>query len=225
MTQFENIKTAKKLTEEQKDLLLGTLLGDGNLDSQNYGRTFWYRALHSENQYDYILHKYNVLKDLIQMKLARDSKHKRYYFNTLVDGSLRYYGNLFYTYNPQTEKFVKEVPKNIEQLLTPRALAYLHMDDGALKWINHSNAMRLCTEGFSETSVIRLKKAIDKLCGIETGLNAKKLSNSTVGFRISIPEKHSTAYRLTIQSFLLPSMAYKVSDGKKGALVISHSNN
>jgi hypothetical protein len=43
-------------------------------------------------------------------------------------------------------------------LLTPRALAYWYMDDGALKWRGKSNAVRLCTDSFIDD--INLKKKV-----------------------------------------------------------------
>jgi LAGLIDADG DNA endonuclease family len=228
-----------QLTQEQKDLIFGTLLGDGNLQTESNGTTWRYRALHSEKQLHYIQHKYDVMKDLIQMQLAagfseelnaefhaaadeagfqKNVEPMRYYFNTLVDGCFKYYGDMFYTYDTKTKRWVKDVPENIEKLLTPRALAYLHMDDGSLKWKGYSNGMRLCTENFSQEGVNRLKKAIEKLCGIQTTLTTKKISNGENGYRISIPEKSSAAYRATIEPFLVPSMRYKVSDGNKGCL-------
>ncbi len=215
----KNIPTTR-LTEEQQDLIFGTLLGDGNLQTESNGTTWRYRALHGENQLDYIQHKYNVLNNLIQMELASESTRR--YFNTRVDNCFKFYANMFYTYDSKTQTWVKDVPQNIEKFLTARALAYLHMDDGALKWEGFSNGMRLCTESFSEVGVNRLKKAIEKLCSIQTTLTRKALSRTSeecrIGYRISIPEKSSAAYRAKIEPYLVPCMRYKVSDGNRGCL-------
>ncbi len=71
-----------------------------------------------------------------------------------IDKNFLYYADLFYTYNPKTNLFIKDVPNNITKYLTPRAIAYWYMDDGALKWLGRSNAMRICTESFSEHGVV-----------------------------------------------------------------------
>lgn len=99
----------------------------------------------------------------------------------------------------------KVIPLNIMEFLTPKALAYLHQDDGCLKWKGHSNAMRICTENF-------------QLYNIKTSHNKKTLSDGTVGYRIYIPEGSSTAYRRLIEPYLIKCMRYKVSNGSYGAL-------
>ena len=44
------------ITQQQKDLLFGTLLGDGSLQTEN-GNTWRYRALHKKDPKDYLFHK------------------------------------------------------------------------------------------------------------------------------------------------------------------------
>lgn len=214
------------LTQEQKDLLVGTLLGDGNLQTDTQGRTWRYRALQQASHSNYLDQKYKVLKDLCntpptssEVVDSRTGKtSERRHFNTLVHASLRHYGNLFYTLNPITNQMTKDVPLNIEQLLTPRAVAYWYMDDGALKWLGRSNAMRICTESFSEPGVKRLQKALKNLYNIDTQLVKKTNNNRFVGYRLAINEKNSAAFRELIRPYLIHPMGYKVSDGNKGHL-------
>jgi hypothetical protein len=219
-----------QLTQEQKDLLVGTLLGDGNLQTFTKGRTWRYRALQKEKDfhYEYLFHKYEILKDFcdtgpIFSKIldSRTGKtYERWYFNTTVQSSFRYYGNLFYQPDtgPNPNQRVKVVPKTIEQLLTPRAIAYWYMDDGSLKWKKKSNAMRICTESFSDDGVKRLQKALKKLYNIDTQLTRKTNNQKFVGYRLAINEQNSTAFRELIQPYLVDWMRYKVSDGNKGHL-------
>ena len=49
------------LTTQQKDLIFGTLLGDGNLQTANNGRTWRYRAIQKKEHKNYLFHKYQVL--------------------------------------------------------------------------------------------------------------------------------------------------------------------
>lgn len=46
----------------------------------------------------------------------------------------------------------------LQSFLTPRALAFFYMDDGAVKWLGHSNAMRICTESLSEKGMFLLSE-------------------------------------------------------------------
>jgi hypothetical protein len=116
----------------------------------------------------------------------------------------------------------KDVPKNIKLYLTPAAIAYWYMDDGALKWLGHSNAMRICTESFSEEGVYRLKSALHLietiLFNIQTQLVRKTNLGSFVGYRIAINEKNSAAFCELIKPYVIDCMCYKVSNGQKGHL-------
>ena len=59
--------------------------------------------------------------------------------------------NMFYSYNSVTNKWVKIVPLDIYNLLTPEALAYWIMGAG-----NNWKGLYLCTESFSNYDVNRL---------------------------------------------------------------------
>lgn len=213
-------------TQEQDDLIFGSLLGDGSLQTENGGRTWRYRALQKADHQDYLYHKYDILSPLCGSPPAygevfdeRTNKtYERFYFNTTQQTSLRFYANMFYKYDKSINKWVKDVPQTVEKFLTPRALAYFYMDDGALKWLNHSNAMRICTESFSYDGTLRLQKALKNLYNVETTLTCKPLKDGRVGHRIAIPERSSSTFREVIKPYLVDCMRYKVSDGNKGHL-------
>jgi hypothetical protein len=209
------------LSQLQKDCIFGTLLGDGNLQTENQGRTWRYRALHKHEHKQYLCNKYEILKPLCSSPPAygkvfdpRTGKtYERNYFNTTQQSSLKFFGDMFYSYNPTLNKWVKDVPLKVEKFLTPTALAYFYMDDGALKWLNNSNAMRICTESFSQHGVERLQKVLLKLYKVDT-----TTCKHGTGFRILIPEQSSATFREVIQPYLVDCMKYKVSDGQKGHL-------
>lgn len=218
------------LTQQQKDLLVGTLLGDGNLQTETQGRTWRYRAIQKVEHKDYLFHKYEILQEFCptEPKLSRvedvrtNKTYERWMFNTKVHGSLRFYGNMFYTYDRKTQRMVKDVPLNIEKFLTPLAVAYWYMDDGSIKYLGKSNAMRICTESFSDHGVYRLERALKKLYDIEAThtqknkiVNGKKVRG---GLRLVINEKASAAFRELIKPHLVDCMKYKVSNGQKGHL-------
>lgn len=219
-----------RLTQQQSDLLVGTLLGDGNLQTETNGRTWRYRALQKAEYKDYLDHKYEVMKDYcttgpIYSEVYDEptrAMYQRWYFNTNVSNSFLFYGNMFYKYDPELNRMVKDVPLKIEKFLTPRAVAYWYQDDGALKWLGRSNAMRICTESFSEDGIQRLQRSLKNLYGITTTKvkKTKKVNNQTVlvGYRIAIHENSSTAFRELIRPYLIDCMKYKVSNGNRGHL-------
>jgi energy-coupling factor transporter transmembrane protein EcfT len=216
-----------KFNFNQKDLLVGTLLGNGNLQTTDKGQTWRYRVLHGTQCKDYVYHKYNVLSCLnLVTAPPRCSKvydtrtkkfYERYYFNTRFTESLCFFGNLFYKVGVETGSYKKIVPVNIKKFLTPQAVAYWYMDDGSLKWLGRSNGMRLCTDSFSLEEVNRLRSVLLDLYGLETGLN-RLTKNQGVCYRISIGETASRVFRAVVSPYILPCMLYKVSDGNKGHL-------
>jgi hypothetical protein len=218
------------LTTIQKDLIFGTLLGDGNLQTFSNGKTWRYRALQTADHECYLLHKYGVLQSLCNSPPAHGSTtdertgktYTRVYFNTLVTPSFNFYANMFYTYDPVKQHWVKDVPLRVEKFLTARAVAYWYMDDGSIKSVGKSNGMRICTESFSYDGVNRLKAALETNFGIVTTLTKKtKTVNGVkvlIGHRMTIPEKSSTAFRQLIEPYLVDCMRYKVSDGNRGRL-------
>ena len=125
---------------------------------------------------------------------------------------------MFYTYDSKQQKWIKDVPLKTQTFLSPRALAYFYMDDGSLKWLGHSNAMRISTENFSQEGVKRIQNSLKDLYNIDTSLTKKRLKNEELGFIITIPEKSSHTFRELIQPYLVDCMKYKVSDGNYGQL-------
>lgn len=216
------------LTQLQKDLLVGTLLGDGHLQTGTKGRTWRYRALQKLEHKEYLEHKYEIMKDYCTtppiydetLDTRTNKTYKRLYFNTTVSNHFKHYGNLFYKWDDKRRKMVKDVPNNIELFLTPRAIAYWYMDDGNLKEVGRGNAMRICTESFSLGGVNRLKNALETRYGIKyTSLNVKRNSQKEIsGHRLIILEKSSSDFRELIKPYLVTCMKYKVSNGNKNRL-------
>jgi recombination protein RecA len=217
-----------ELEQEQKDLVFGSLLGDGNLQTGTDGRTWRYRALHKKEHAEYLNHKYGLMEPFCstgplsgEVFDERTGKiYHRVYFNTTVHNDFRTFGNMFYVYDKKLRKMVKRVPPTpvLAKFLTRRAIAYMYMDDGALKWLGHSNAMRICTESFPKEDVTRFRNVLFDKYKIVTTQGKKTRDGVYVGDRILIPENSSVAFRDLIQPYLVDCMKYKVSDGNKGHL-------
>ena len=100
----------------------------------------------------YLSKNYNLKE-----KNFKDKRNKKIYssvhFATLSFPFLNFYKDLFY--NSDNKKIV---PLNIENLLTPLALAYWIMDDGSLQ----NKGLHLNTYGFTNQDVLRLKTTLEK---------------------------------------------------------------
>jgi hypothetical protein len=81
------------LTQEQSDLIVGTLLADGNFSTFSLTAKTWrYRAIQKKGHKEYLFHKYSILKDLCgsppSFSTVFDQRtqknYHRYIFNTLT---------------------------------------------------------------------------------------------------------------------------------------------
>lgn len=216
------------LTNIQKDLIIGTLLGDGSLRTQSKGKTWRYSALQGEKQKDYLFHKYEILKpfcgtppkEYVKLDKRYSKKSLEYSFATKTFTEFTVFAHKFYSFNVTTNIWVKDVPHDIEQFLTPRAIAYWFMDDGYLKrkWINYKtktpgyyfNSLVFCTHSFSLEGVTRLQKALWKLYNLNFNiiLNSKKTASQQYVLRLS--NNQAIAFRELIKPFMLETLLYKL---------------
>ena len=97
----------------------------------------------------------------------------------------------------------KKVPKLIHRWLTPRAIAYWYMDDGAQKWKGRSLGVRFCTDNFTPSEIERLCKVLRETYLLKISLQKKGRKRIYVSSDSYIPLKD------LIFAFLIPSMIYK----------------
>ena len=193
-----------KLTDEQRDILVGTLLGDGHLETQNKGRTFRLKVEHSINQQDYVDWLYSKFKNLVLTKAqvkeqqVKGKLYQKYWFSTVSNGAMRFYGQLFY----QNGK--KVVPKLIAKLVTPLSIAVWFMDDGSLKSVHH-RARIINTQGFDVQDLQRLQDVLLKKFNITTTLREQR-----EGKQLYIPSTEVDKFITLIKPFIIPSMEYKI---------------
>ena len=124
--------------------------------------------------------------------------YKSLYFWTLRMPCLNYYYELFYN------NAVKQIPKNLEELLTARGLAYWIMDDGGISAYNQTI---LHTRAFNKEDVIYLQSVLKKNFGLVTRLEEKK-QNQWV---IYIPVKQETKLKDIVGPYMHKSMLYKIN--------------
>lgn len=208
-TEIEAYKSTLKLTEAQRSILVGTLLGDGHLETQNSRKTFRLKIEHSSSQSAYSAWLYEQLQEWVRTPLTTKPKKvagktvTHYWFQTLSVAQFRFYGLQFYDSAGR-----KRVPKMIRRLLTPLALAVWFMDDGSAK-SKHHKAVILNTQCFSRREVIRLQQAIAQRYSVETTIRTQK-----DGLQILISGEHARAFMEIVMPFMQPGFLYKF-----GALV------
>ena len=206
---IEAYKKGLKVNKEMKDIIVGTLLGDGMLETQNGGRTYRLKIEHSIEQKEYVDWLYEKLKDFVltppkrRLRIEKGKKQWRYGFNTLSVGNFRFFGQQFYGKNGK-----KRIPKIIKKLLTPRAIAVWFMDDGSIKSRRHRGFV-IHTLGFTKKDLKILQKALKEKYGLKTYLHRQNKYQKT-RWRLYIPGSQREKFLQLIRPYLLPQFQYKL---------------
>lgn len=202
--EIKSLAKSIKLNQQQKEILIGLILGDGHLETQNQGRTFRLKVEHSLNQKEYVDWLYEHFKDLVltspQVKLqtVAGQPRQKYWFSTISCGPLRFYAQQFY---PNGKKLV---PRIIGKLLTPLSLAVWFMDDGSLKSSAH-RARIINTQCFDDESLKRLQDVLFTKFNVQTTLRKQKEGN-----QIYIPSSEIEKFIALVKPYVIPSMEYKI---------------
>ena len=210
--ELEAYKARLKLSSEQKEVLVGLMLGDGHLETQNRGRTYRLKIEQSAKHEAYVQHLYELFKDWVrtppQQKVVRSkgSVSANWWFQTLSHGAFRFFAQQFY------QDGRKRVPKLIHRWLTPRALAYWFMDDGSIK-SSQSKGVIFNTQGFERNEVQRLCDVLQDKFALEA-----KPRKQREGWQIYISGRSYETFRALIEPFLIPEMRYKLPAARRTQL-------
>lgn len=192
-----------KLTEEQRGIIVGLLLGDGHLETQNNGRTYRLKVEHGEQQKQYLEWLYTKLETWIPGSIYSRIRHEKYNhvgFRTYSHGALRFYGQLFY------KGKTKILPNNIEKLLTGVALAVWFMDDGSVKSKIHKTYI-FHTYCFSKRDLVILQSALLKKFQIKT-----TIQNQGKYLRLYVLTESASRFEEIVRPYIkeIPTMMYKL---------------
>ena len=194
-----------KLTSELREILVGKLLGDGHLETQNKGKTWRLKIEHSIKQKEYVMHQYKIFSEwvLSPPRIITKQNSQNFGFQTISTGRLRFYGQKFY------KKGKKIIPKIIGKLITARSLAYWYSDDGSIK-SKESKGTIFNTHGFSLSEVKFLCNVLQEKFVLDCRPRKQK-----EGWQIYVSGKSYSQLREIIYPFLLPEMFYKFPSERK----------
>lgn len=194
------IKSNFSLSLIQKDVLIGTLLGDGGICLK--GRFARLHIKHSISQIPLVEYKKKVFENITVMsvRVFKQKVGKLDYkfaeFVTLTHPEFLNFYNLFYS------KARKVVPNDIKLLLrNPLSLAVWFMDDGSAEYAGAS----LQTHSFTKFEVDLLRETIESNFGIKT---TKRLNKSK--WIIYFPKASLSRLKRVIGKFVLPEFRYKL---------------
>ena len=193
-------KDAFSLSNKQKSVLVGTLLGDGGLRYRGLNSRLHIK--HSFTQVEYVRYKHQVFSEITSMPVrifAQIVGTKNYSFAefvTLTHPIFTLYHGLFY---PKGKKII---PNNIWELLTdPLSLAIWIMDDGSAEYAGLS----LQTHSFSKREVSILIKVIKRNFGLLANMRLNRGR-----WIIYFPKHQMDNLRKVAEAFMLPQFLYKL---------------
>jgi uracil-DNA glycosylase len=196
----DRIATGQGLSELARDVVCGTVLGDGCLRAKSSSLTF----SHSERQADYARFKADLLAELnpdvchheVAAAVGGDRMYSVVLTRTLAHRALRVLREDFY--RPR-----KVVPPWLADELNPRMLAIWFMDDGytRIRGGGRRPGAEIATNAFSDRDLQLLIRGLARL-----GLPAKAL-RSRLFFDVNTTERLSQL----IAPYVPSSMRYKLN--------------
>jgi hypothetical protein len=207
---FDNIVLSSIiLSPYQKEILIGTMLGNASLERQKptyHARLRFGKSYPSHDRYINLLYSifsdFTGPKESLSIQTRIPDKRTGIVYSTIAFKTRRFscltpYHNLFYLNG------VKVIPNNIKDLLTPVALAFWIMDDGIL---SPSNQTILHTASYTLGEVELLQLTLLKNFGLRTRLVEKRLGQRL----IAIPKRQKIPLKDIVGAFMHDSMKYKI---------------
>lgn len=199
-------KKSLKLSDFQRSVLVGLLLGDGHLETVN-GRTYRLRVEHSETQKEYLFWLHDQFKNWVSVtqpkKKVRKDGRVSYELVTCYHGAFRFYAQQFYTNKK------KHIPVLFSKMIDADALAIWFMDDGSRKSAKHKTFI-IHTLGYSFTDLERVRVGLRKVFDLEVDLHKQR--NKT--WRLYVPSGSAEKFVSIVYKLMsnVPSMMYKLDN-------------
>jgi hypothetical protein len=191
------------ISERQKKILNGMLLGDAHLERQSGALSARLKIEHSVAQSAYVDWKFEEWRDWVSTPPKERIRRNRLGttsmnvgFTTLSHVELEGFRSRFY------ENRRKVVPQDLE--LSALSMAVWFMDDGSRK-SNQCRGLYLNTQGFTDSEVNFLRVVIRRDIGVETSVRQQR-----DGLQIYIPSSSVTDVIEYMYPEILPSMRYKL---------------
>ena len=199
-----SIKDSLVLTQEQKSVLIGSILGDGTLQLGERGANANFKSEHGLVQKEYVYWKYNIFKPWVftepkisyRYKESRERYAKSYWFRTVRHPTLTEFHKRFY------ENGKKMIPKDIAGDIDALALAVWVMDDGSL----NSNQLDISTYSFTLQDIYLLIDALKS----NFGLSSKYYRDRDKGYRMYFNKTETRKLISLIKPHVIPNIDYKI---------------
>ena len=191
------------LTKRQKDILIGTVLGDAYLQKTGQ-KNARLRLEHGGKQKEYIMWKAKELGNLIQgkpkpLKRVHPITKKTYSYWRHQSQSTPYLGKLHKIFYPEGKKII---PKDLDKYMSPLMLSVWYMDDGY--YYQEDGCGYLYLGNVSEDEAKIVSEAINNM-GIGNRIYSKKK-----GYAIYFPVSQMKILSKKLKKHVIQSLMYKI---------------
>jgi recombination protein RecA len=201
-----------RLSAQQVQVVLGSLMGDGNLSPNRRGRNgVRLRLGHGAAQHDYLDWKTSLLGNIERSERVDARGAKFVDFTPLPElGELQRA-----VYLGDGRKLLSE---DYLKALTPLALAIWYMDDGSLmRSTGDSGRVEIGVEAMSEGSRVRLRDYLRDTHGLDVTLSSP---GAAAKARLIFTTAASKQFLELVAPHVHPSMDYKVLPAQRGRFTV-----
>jgi hypothetical protein len=184
-----------------QQVMVGLLLGDGTLVKKYTGGGTYFKFAQSVIHSGYLLHVFSLFNEQGHLHMLAPSpgtsliKGMTHHWLQFSTKSLVEWNSLYALWYVNG---VKVIPNNIEELLTPVAIAYWFMDDGG--WTGPG--IHLATNCFSKEDTLRLMAVLQGVYGLKCTVHSRN--------RIYIWSKSTGAFINMVKPYMHSNMAHKL---------------
>lgn len=183
----------KPLSKVQRELIIGSLLGDGHLRPHRGKVVFEF--LQTARRKFYVEWKHSILKGVACPKIYH-SKGNREYYKMVT----RTHPELMELYRFFYREGRKIVPEKIKEMLTPFALAVWFMDDGS----KSRGSVYFNTQGFTVDDQFRLIRALRKFHLIAN------INRDGMYYRLRLLKRHNSRFVELVGPYILEEFKKKL---------------
>lgn len=193
MTNESKGNTEGSFTEEEKEILVGCLLGDGAMRKKKNALLEINHSIRQKELVDFLFNKFKRFVGTGPSQRKGNGTRIAYRFTTL---SLPCFTKIYDLFFKRGKKFI---PQNLK--LTERILAFWFMDDGSKSW----KTVYLNTQQFSYNEHLQLLKKLKDDLGLLASINKDKCY-----YRIRIKYESMNLFSRLVKPYLLKSFYYKL---------------
>jgi len=226
-TYQKRLKEEVPLSQDAKDIIIGSMLGDGHITPAGY-----FSEKHSPEQLEYLRWKASFLKPITTNKSwdynesidnRSGSLIKSHSFRTTVHTFLYYIRSIFYIKSnnkkSKKRKWDKIIPPDIINLMNEKVLAIWFMDDGHTDW-KYRNGKKMTSGSLPSCKICSESFSIEDNNTLSLLLLNKFNINSIVKFKNNDKNKPQLKFstidsvRLIqlIKKYVVSELAYKVDE-------------